>query len=121
MHTDFKITDGILIVCFNGDVDHHNAKTMRGEIDEMYSKSGVNDMILDFSKVSFVDSSGIAVVLGRYNAVKEKGGYMTLCGCSEYMRTILFMSGIFTIIKEHAAAAESIEYIKAARGEKKND
>ena len=69
-------------------------------------------MILDFSQVSFVDSSGIGVVMGRYNKVKEKGGSILIAGCSEYLRTILFLSGIFTIIEESASAEEGILLLK---------
>lgn len=121
MYTDFKIVDEILIVGFDGDTDHHSTKTIRSEIDEQYAAAGVRDIILDFSKVSFVDSSGIAVVMGRYNMVKKMNGNIAICGCSEYMRNILFMSGIFTIVKECENVKSSIKYIKAVRGEKTND
>ncbi len=112
MRTEFEITDNILIVKLSGEIDHHEAAEIRNEIDSTYSVFGSKHMILDFSQVSFVDSSGIGVVMGRYNKVKEKGGSILIAGCSEYLRTILFLSGIFTIIEESASAEEGILLLK---------
>lgn len=120
MYTQFEIIEDVLIVNFTGDIDHHGTGEIRKYIDEKYSAEGLRDMILDFSDVSFVDSSGIAVVMGRYNIVNDNGGIIVICGCSEYMRTILLMSGIFTIVKECSDVSAGLEYIKSMRGERSN-
>ncbi|MBE6030065.1 MAG: STAS domain-containing protein [Clostridiales bacterium] len=112
MHIDFIMTDNILIAAVKGDIDHHNAKFMREEIDRTYEVFSGKHIILDFSGVPFVDSSGIGMILGRYNVVKENGGKLIICGVSEYMRKILHMSGIFTIIQAYESVSEAINIIK---------
>ena len=117
MHIDFIMTDNILIAQVKGDIDHHNAKFMREEIDRTYEVFSGKLIILDFSGVPFVDSSGIGMILGRYNVVKEKEGMLLISGISEYMRKILHMSGIFTIIQACETVSDGIRRIKEECGD----
>lgn len=49
-----------------GELDHHSAEEVRNVIDDRLDRGNLNKLILDFSKVNFMDSSGIGVVIGRY-------------------------------------------------------
>ena len=69
-------------------------------------------IIMDFSGVSFVDSSGIGVIMGRYKKTAENGGITAICGCSEYLRSILYMAGIFTIVKEAKNKEDAVKLVK---------
>lgn len=97
-YLDFKMKDDVLIVNIVGDLDHHQATQAREEIDKTIETFKSKNLIMDFSRVEFMDSSGIGVVMGRYNKVKEKGGEILIIGCSKYVKLILEMAGIFTII-----------------------
>lgn len=113
MHVEFTMTDSILIASVSGEIDHHNALELREEIDGTFKVFSGRHIIMDFKKVSFVDSSGIGVIMGRYNLVSEKKGIMVICGCSEYMRKILHMAGIFTIVRESDDVEEGISLIRS--------
>jgi stage II sporulation protein AA (anti-sigma F factor antagonist) len=55
----------------SGDIDHHNAKFFREGLDELIDEChGIRLLIVDFSKVSFMDSSGVGIILGRYKKLK---------------------------------------------------
>ncbi len=97
-YLDFKMKDDALIVSIVGDLDHHQATQAREEIDRTMEAFKSKNLIMDFSKVEFMDSSGIGVVMGRYNKVKEKKGEILITGCSKYVKLILEMAGIFTIM-----------------------
>lgn len=97
-YLDFQMKDDVLIVNIVGDLDHHQATQAREEIDRTIEAFKSKHLIMDFSKVEFMDSSGIGVVMGRYNKVKEKGGEILIIGCSKYVKLILEMAGIFTIM-----------------------
>ena len=112
MKTEFEITDSILIAELAGEIDHHEAADIRNDIDSTFAAFGSRHLIMDFSGVSFVDSSGIGVIMGRYKKVAENGGMTVICGCSEYLRSILYMAGIFTIVKEAESKEAAIEMIK---------
>lgn len=121
MKTEFEITDSILIAELSGEIDHHEAADIRNDIDSTFAAFGSRHLIMDFSGVSFVDSSGIAVIMGRYKKVAESGGMTVVCGCSEYLRSILYMAGIFTIVKEAESKSGAIEIIKEFDSENGED
>nr|WP_315022203.1 anti-sigma F factor antagonist [uncultured Aminipila sp.] len=108
-YLDFQMKDDVLIVNIVGDLDHHQATQAREEIDRTIEAFKSKHLIMDFSKVEFMDSSGIGVVMGRYNKVKEKGGEILIIGCSKYVKLILEMAGIFTIMGCCESLNEALE------------
>ncbi|MBE6034673.1 anti-sigma F factor antagonist [Aminipila sp.] len=108
-YLDFQMKDDVLIVSIVGDLDHHQATQAREEIDRTIEAFKSKNLIMDFSKVEFMDSSGIGVVMGRYNKVKERGGEILIIGCSKYVKLILEMAGIFTIMSCCESLNEALE------------
>ena len=70
--------NGILTVKLNGEIDHHSAQEARGEIDRQILFYKPNQVILDFSGVGFFDSSGLGLIMGRYNRITELGGKLKI-------------------------------------------
>ena len=68
----------------------------------------VNGLIMDFKKVSFMDSSGIGMILGRYRKLGEKGLKIAISGCSPSVRNILNMAGVFSIIDYYQDREEAV-------------
>ena len=73
---DIKRTDYIymvsgnnLVISLNAELDHHLADEMREVIDDIIDKRGVDRVIIDFSKVDFMDSAGIGLIMGRYKKI----------------------------------------------------
>lgn len=112
MHLKFQMTDDILIASAAGELDHHSAVTVRDEIDETMEAFCCKHLILDFQQVTFMDSSGIGVVLGRYNKVTKKGGRIFLTGCSSFVGKILYMAGIFTVVDRQKNVEDAICLLK---------
>ena len=107
----FGIKGKILIAEFLGEVDHHGAAKARVDIDETMAGYGSRDIIFDFSKVTFMDSSGIGIILGRYRKLSASGGRVAITGCSAAIRNILNMAGVFSIIDYMDSLDEAIEYL----------
>ena len=53
-----------LVVALDGELDHFCAQSVRSQLDEMLADSSVRYLVLDFDKLTFMDSSGIGVILG---------------------------------------------------------
>ena len=68
MEVIFRISGNILISCIKGEVDHHSAMPLRQAIDKSMKAFDCSDLILDFSGVEFMDSSGIGMLIGRYKS-----------------------------------------------------
>ena len=94
----YEICERILTVSVEGEIDHHSAAGLRGEIDGLVRKYSPLCLILDFSGVDFCDSSGIAIVLGRYKLMKQYGGTVTLTKVSPQISRIFDLSGVWNII-----------------------
>ena len=107
----FGIKGNILIAELLGEVDHHGAAKARADIDENMEGYGSKDLIFDFSRVTFMDSSGIGIILGRYRKLSQSGGRVAIVGCSAAVRNILNMAGVFSIIDYMDSVGEAIEYL----------
>lgn len=120
MHILNEMTDDILIARLEGELDHHSAAEVRAAIDETLDAFCGKHLIFCFEKVTFMDSAGIGVVMGRYNKVKETGGTVFVADCSEYVDRILSMAGIFTIAVRCNTVEEAIAQCRKNTKEEEN-
>lgn len=74
MEIIYEMTGNTLTAQLMGELDHHAAAKVRSEIDDTMDSYGAKNLIFDFGKVTFMDSAGIGVVLGRYKRL-QAGGY----------------------------------------------
>ena len=87
-----------LTVLLSGEIDHHAASKIREEIDCLMQDQSIRHLILDFSNVSFMDSSGVGMLIGRYKAMKKRNGSMSSTGLSKDVERIYRISGLHRII-----------------------
>ncbi|MEA5060530.1 MAG: STAS domain-containing protein [Candidatus Pelethousia sp.] len=97
MQITTKRAGSTLHVALSGELDHHSAAQIRQELDIALTED-VRELVLDLSAVSFMDSSGIGVILGRYRAMQERGGNLRINGMSTYAARILKMAGILPLV-----------------------
>ncbi len=76
------------------EIDHHTAKKIRENIDRRMFLCRPTTLVMDFSGVGFMDSSGIALILGRAEVAEELGATVELCGLSESLCKLVRLSGI---------------------------
>ena len=72
---------------------------MRQVIDDVIDKRGVTHIVFDFTKVDFMDSAGIGLIIGRYKVAKLFGGDVEIVNARPSVKKVLEMSGITRIIK----------------------
>ncbi len=89
-----EINSQTLTAHLSGDIDHHTAAAMRTEIDRAVKSAPIDKLILDFSNVSFMDSSGIGLVMGRYKLINELGGKLIVADPPAYIAKVMKLSGI---------------------------
>ena len=88
----------ILTVYLSGEIDHHSAKGLREAADDALLRGRPKELILDFSGVTFMDSSGVGLVMGRYKSARALGCAVTVRGLSPRDRKIMRMSGLTSLI-----------------------
>ncbi|MEN1969103.1 anti-sigma F factor antagonist [Lentibacillus sp. N15] len=99
LKTMFDVKEDVLIVRLAGELDHHETENLRNEWKEMLYKNDVKHVVLNLEAVSFMDSSGLGVILGRYKEVLQLGGEMVVCSVSPAVNRLFEMSGMFKIVR----------------------
>lgn len=99
---------GSLVIGLNTDLDHHLADEIREVIDEVVEERGIRSIIFDFSKVTFMDSSGIGLIMGRYKKMHRTGRIAIVSPCRNVER-ILQISGLYKIVTVFGELGEAIE------------
>lgn len=99
LETMFDVKEDVLIVRLSGELDHHESEGLRNEWKDMMYKNAVKHVVLNLESVSFMDSSGLGVILGRYKEVLQLGGEMVVCSVSPAVNRLFEMSGMFKIVR----------------------
>ena len=82
-----------------GELDHHTAPTVRMEIDEAIQLNKPKTLKLDFADVTFMDSSGIGLVMGRFRTIQPFGGKLIVSNLSPQVYKIMRLAGLEKIAK----------------------
>ena len=98
MHIDIHYEGRMIIVRLSGELDHHAADHVRLKIDEAIAHSQCKHVILSLKQLQFMDSSGLGLILGRYNLLKNKGGKLAICHVNSAVYRLFEMSGLFKIM-----------------------
>ena len=98
MNINFIKQDKQLIVEITEEIDHHVVEKIRRKVDDEITRYMPRKTIFDFSRVSFMDSAGIGMLIGRYKMMKLIGGSLEVVNISKTVKRILEMSGINKII-----------------------
>ena len=91
---DTKYKNDILTVKLKGEIDHNSAAKLRTAIDSQINALRPKLLELDFSKVGFMDSSGIGLIMGRYRSMGLIGGKIKVVNVPENIDRIINLSGI---------------------------
>ena len=86
--------ENTVIAHLSGEIDHHSAKEIRGDIDLAIERCRPSRLILDFDGVTFMDSSGLGLVMGRYKAVKLCGGCVIIENTGSQIKKVMRLAGL---------------------------
>jgi stage II sporulation protein AA (anti-sigma F factor antagonist) len=84
---------GLLLFAIRGEIDHHGARALREELDLAILRARPYLVTLDLSGVTFMDSSGLGLIVGRLSTVTDLGGRLRLVGISRQIQRILLLAG----------------------------
>ena len=94
MPVEIDIKESCVYAFLSGEIDHHNAAGLRSKIDEAVENSYPEVLVLDFGAVSFMDSSGIGLVMGRYKLMNDLSGRIIIENAPNAIKKVLKMAGI---------------------------
>ena len=110
MNIVFKNEDRLLRVELTEEIDHHTAEKIRRRVDYEIERYLPRKVVFDFGGVSFMDSAGIGMIIGRYKLISILGGKMQIMNIKPQVEKVLKMSGILKIIDiyKEGAASQSV-------------
>ncbi|MFF3312985.1 STAS domain-containing protein [Streptomyces sp. NPDC002952] len=89
-------TDGIRVLMLTGEIDHHTGGQLRRALD--VTDTARPRVVIDMRQVTFMDSSGINILITAYQAVTEAGGWLRLAAPTDSVLRVLQMVGVDDII-----------------------
>ncbi len=97
IHADYR--GKILYMRLSGEIDEHNAASVRASADRLADDYAVSEKaVFDLKEVSFMDSTGIGFLIGRYKKFRRYGIPVYLTNPSGSTDKILQMSGVYTLM-----------------------
>ncbi len=84
----------VLYAYLSGEIDHHTSKSAREAIDAAINDRHPEMLVMDFKDVSFMDSSGIGLVMGRYKELSKFGGELHIENTTPHIKKVMQLSGI---------------------------
>ena len=93
------VKDAVMTIRLPEEVDHFVADRLREEAGEILVERNVREVVFDFRKTVFMDSSGIGMIMGRYRQIYMLGGEICAAHANERVKKILTMSGVTKIME----------------------
>ncbi|WP_066370112.1 anti-sigma F factor antagonist [Neobacillus fumarioli] len=99
LNIELETKHDVLCIRLSGELDHHTADELRDQVSAVIEKNKIRHIVLNLEQLTFMDSSGLGVILGRYKQIKQVHGEMVVCAISPSIQRLFDMSGLFKIVK----------------------
>lgn len=96
---DFKVIDNYLMVKLPEEIDHHQSIYISKWADRFILKEDVENVVFDFQDTKFMDSSGIGIIMGRYQKISCFGGKVYAIHVDKQIKRILQISGLMKVME----------------------
>lgn len=89
----------ILILRLKGELDDVSVSDLRTRISNYIDSYKINHLVLNLAELTFLDSSGIGFVIGRYHQLRKRNGDITISNVNSKIERIIYISGLAKICK----------------------
>ncbi len=89
---------GCVTVGLAGELDHYTALDIRAQLDAILRDPTIRHMVLDLGQMTFMDSSGIGVLLGRLRVLQARGGTLSVARMQPQVEKLFYLSGLQRVI-----------------------
>lgn len=110
MDCRFTKKNKTLIVHITGEIDHHTSAFLRKKTDHALEQIGGKNIIFCFQEVTFMDSAGIGVMIGRYKKVQSLGGRIAIACAEEKITEIISLSGLGKLLPSFRTLEDAAAY-----------
>lgn len=112
MELNFKKSNKTIIILIEGEIDHHTSKELRRQTESAFTQMGGRNIVFGFERVTFMDSSGIGMLIGRYKQLQAMGGRIAIACTNEKIREIIHISGLTMLLPSFDTIEEALSYVE---------
>lgn len=109
MKIKFLNKGNTLIVNLDGELDHHSCEYLKRKLDCEILKVSTKNLIFNMEHLSFMDSSGIGVLVGRLKQIQKLNGKTALVSLNKTIKKILELSGILKLVDAYENIDDAIK------------
>ncbi len=106
----------LILVRVTGEIDHHSAESIRRVTEKEIRRTSAINIAFDFGSVTFMDSSGIGMIIGRYKTASSLGGSVIVFDANEQVMRLMDMSGLSRLVIISDTMQKGITAMKKLRG-----
>ncbi|HHW45856.1 MAG TPA: anti-sigma factor antagonist [Clostridiales bacterium] len=99
MSVRIEVCGEVVTAYLQGELDHHTAREMREEIDAAIDRNMPTLLVLDFKDITFMDSSGIGLVMGRYRKLQQIKAELHITNTSPHIYKVMKLAGLERLAK----------------------
>ena len=96
---DFKVIDNYLMIRLPDEIDHHISVDISTRADRYIMTKKVGNVVFDFERTTFMDSSGIGLIIGRYKKISYFGGKVFAINTDTRIKRTLMICGLHKVIE----------------------
>jgi stage II sporulation protein AA (anti-sigma F factor antagonist) len=108
MALEYQLTGENLVVRPAGELDLVAAAEFKHLVDDLIDRRKVRNLYINLERVSFLDSSFLGALLGRYRRITQGGGRMAVIRAPGPVRPVLELSGVFRLMSEFPSESEAL-------------
>ena len=90
----------VLYIRLPREFDHFSSRNMKVETEALIEAVGIKNIVFDFTKTEFMDSTGVGILVGRYKRMKFAGGAVYMWHVNLRIRRMLEVAGVTRLIQE---------------------
>ncbi len=109
MTEQYKKYKNAAAVFLCGEIDHCTVQSLKDKIDVFAESAHKKNLVLDLSNVQMMDSSGIALIIGRMKNLSATGGKLALCGAKGGVRRVIELSGTDGLVGVYETVDEAVK------------
>ena len=98
MESKFYDENKLMVFRITDEIDDHSVQMIRRRVDYEIERYMPKKIVFDFDSVTFMDSAGIGLIIGRYKFAKMLGASLELSNLTGSVKKIFEMSGILKLI-----------------------
>ena len=112
---NFFIKKNNLFVRLVGELDQETAPALKNKLADLIPTYKICNLILNLKDLSFMDSTGIGLIIGRYNEERRKNGKIILSNINKNVERIVLLSGLTKICELKNTEEEALYYLEGIK------